>query len=198
MLNVISYGNFNYVGKNPNKKQIILTHTSRDIENYLMSLKCRYDGKYNKIPNYVIDREGNILKLLDDNEFGNIFNDMKINYNSIIICLENLGWLEKEPLKNHYINWIGNIYNEKVYEKRWRDYYFWHPYTDIQLEKTAELCKSLMKIHSIKDKCIGHNTKINGVEKYEGIVTKSNFESEFTDVSPSFNFEKFLKYIENE
>ena len=81
MLNVISYGNFNYVGKNPNKKQIILTHTSRDIENYLMSLKCRYDGKYNKIPNYVIDRGGNILKLLDDNEFGNIFNDMKINYN---------------------------------------------------------------------------------------------------------------------
>lgn len=198
MFNIIQYGNFSEIGNNDKKKQIILTHTSRDIENYLMSLKYRYNGKYDKIPNYVIDREGNILKLLDDEGYSNFFRDLKINQNSIIICLENLGWLEKEPLTNHYINWIGNIYKEKVYEKRWRDYYFWHPYTDIQLEKTGELCMSLIKIHSIKNKCIGHNTKINGVEKYEGIVTKSNFDSDFTDVSPSFNFEQFLKHIDNE
>lgn len=198
MIDVVKYGEFKPTGKQKKKKQIILSHTSRDIKNYLMSLKYRYNGKYDKIPNYVINREGKILKLLNDNEHSNYFREPNINRNSIIICLENLGWMEKEPLKNSHINWIGNIYKEKIYEKKWRDYFFWQPYTEIQMENTAELCKKLIKELSITKECIGHNTKINGVERYEGIVTKSNFDIEFTDVSPAFNFEQFINKIENE
>jgi dihydrofolate reductase len=33
---------------------------------------------------------------------------------------------------------------------------------------------------------------------YEGIVSKSNFNSNFTDLNPSFNFEAFRKLLENE
>jgi N-acetyl-anhydromuramyl-L-alanine amidase AmpD len=198
MIDVVKYGEFKPTGKQKKKKQIILSHTSREIKNYLMSLKYRYNGKYDKIPNYVINREGKILKLLNDNEHSNYFPDTNINRNSIIICLENLGWMEKEPLKNSHINWIGNIYKEKIYEKKWRDYFFWQPYTEIQIENTVELCKKLTKELSINKECIGHNTKINGVERYEGIVTKSNFDIEFTDVSPAFNFEQFINQIENE
>jgi N-acetyl-anhydromuramyl-L-alanine amidase AmpD len=198
MINIVKYGEFKPTGKQKKKKQIILTHSSREIKNYLMSLKYRYNGKYDKIPNYVINREGKILKLLNDNEHTNYFSDVNINRNSIIICLENLGWMEKEPLKNSHINWIGNIYKEKIYEKKWRDYFFWQPYTEIQIENTVELCKKLTKELSINKECIGHNTKINGVERYEGIVTKSNFDIEFTDVSPAFNFEQFINKIENE
>ena len=197
MIDVVKYGEFKPTGKQKKKKQIILSHTSRDVKNYLMSLKNRYNGKYDKIPNYVINREGKILKLLNDNEHSNYFPDTNINRNSIIICLENLGWMEKEPLKNSHINWIGNIYKEKIYEKKWRDYFFWQPYTEIQMENTSELCKKLIKELSINKECVGHNTKINGVERYEGIVTKSNFDIEFTDVSPAFNFEQFIKLIEN-
>jgi hypothetical protein len=65
------------------------------------------------------------------------------------------------------------------------------------MENTSELCKKLIKELSINKECVGHNTKINGVERYEGIVTKSNFDIEFTDVSPAFNFEQFIKLIEN-
>jgi N-acetyl-anhydromuramyl-L-alanine amidase AmpD len=198
MIDIVKYGEFKPTGKQKKKKQIILTHSSREIKNYLMSLKYRYNGKYDKITNYVINREGKILKLLNDNEHTNYFSDVNINRNSIIICLENLGWMEKEPLKNSHINWIGNIYKEKIYEKKWRDYFFWQPYTEIQIENTVELCKKLTKELSINKECIGHNTKINGVERYEGIVTKSNFDIEFTDVSPAFNFEQFINKIENE
>jgi hypothetical protein len=198
MIDIVKYGEFKPIGKQKKKKQIILSHSSREIKNYLMSLKYRYNGKYDKIPNYVINREGKILKLLNDNEHSNYFSDTNINRNSIIICLENLGWMEKEPLKNSHINWIGNIYKEKIYEKKWRDYFFWQPYTEIQIENTVELCKKLTKELSINKECIGHNTKINGVERYEGIVTKSNFDIEFTDVSPAFNFEQFINQIENE
>ena len=119
-----------------------------------------------------------------------------INKNSIIISLENLGWLEKEPLKDQHINWIGNIYKGNIIEKKWRDYFFWHPYSDIQLTVCAELCKMLTEKFSIDKKCIGHNTKVDGVQKYNGIITRSNLDSEYTDVSPAFDFEMFINEIE--
>ena len=180
------------------KKQIILCHTSREVEEYLASLKFRYNGKFDRIPNYVITKDGRILQLLSDISHTNYFNNENINRNSIIICLENLGWLEKKPLTNSYINWKGSIYNEQVYEKKWRDYFFWEPYTTSQIESTADLCNQLNKTLRIDNRCIGHNTKVVGIENFEGIVTKSNFDSDFTDLSPSFNFETFRKLLKNE
>jgi N-acetyl-anhydromuramyl-L-alanine amidase AmpD len=198
MLNIQKYGNFTPTGKQKKKKQIILCHTSREVEEYLASLKFRYNGKFDRIPNYVITRDGKILQLLSDISYTNYFNNENINRNSIIICLENLGWLEKKPLTNSYINWKGSIYNEQVYEKKWRDYFFWEPYTTSQIESTADLCNQLNETLRIDNRCIGHNTKVVGVENFEGIVTKSNFDSDFTDLSPSFNFETFRKLLKNE
>lgn len=195
---IIKYGEFNHIGKNNDKYQLIICHTSREVNEYLTSLKFRYNGKYTKVPHYVITREGRILQLLKDQEYVEFFDNFYLNKNSIVISLENLGWLEKEPLKNYYINWIGNIYKEKVFEKKWRDYFFWQPYTEEQLKSCSYLCNLLMKKFSIDKKCIGHNTKVDGIEKYVGIVTKSNFDVNYTDVSPAFKFEEFIKYIENE
>jgi len=198
MLNIQKYGDFKPTGKQKKKKQIILCHTSREVEEYLASLKFRYNGKFDRIPNYVITRDGKILQLLSDISHTNYFNNENINRNSIIICLENLGWLEKKPLTNSYINWKGSIYNEQVYEKKWRDYFFWEPYTTSQIQSTADLCNQLNKTLRIDNRCIGHNTKVVGIENFEGIVTKSNFDSDFTDLNPSFNFETFRKLLKNE
>jgi len=195
---ISNYGNFIPKGKQKKKHQIILINTSRNIDNYLLSLKYRYDGNSNKIPNYIISREGKILKLLENIEHSNFFSEANINRNSIIICLENLGWLNKEPLNDYYINWIGDIYKGIVFEKKWRDYYFWQPYTTLQIESTAFLCKKLFEDMSIKNQIVGHNTKINGIEKYEGVVSRSNYNQNYTDVNPSFDFELFLKKLENE
>ena len=192
---LMKYGNFQSVGKNQNKKQIILTNTSRNVKDYLQSLKYRYNGKYDKIPNYIVTRDGKILQLLENDEYTNYNGDSSIDKNSIVVCLENLGWLEKEPLKNSHINWIGDIYNQKVFERKWRDYFFWQPYVEEQLKLTAKLCVEITKETSIPLKSVEHNTKINGVEKVEGIVTRSNFDSDFTDVSPAFNFEYFIKQL---
>ena len=198
MLNIEKYGNFKTTGKQKKKKQIILCHTSREVQEYLASLQFRYNSKYNKIPNYVVTRDGKVLQLLDDTSYSNFFSDSQINKNSVIICLENLGWLEKKPLTNYYINWKGSIYNQQVYEKKWRDFYFWHPYTDKQLETTAGLCKQIMKSLQIDKSCVGHNTKIEGIKKFEGISSRSNYDVIYTDLSPSFNFVNFIKLLENE
>jgi N-acetyl-anhydromuramyl-L-alanine amidase AmpD len=198
MLNIEKYGTFNSTGKQKKKKQIILCHTSREVEEYLASLTFRFNGKYDKIPNYVVTRRGKVLELLPETAYTNFFKQENINRNSVIICLENLGWLEKKPLTNHYINWKGSIYNEQVYEKKWRDFFFWQPYTTSQLETTAKLCNQLIETLHIEKRCVGHNTKVDGVINFEGIVTRSNFDTTFTDLNPSFNFETFTKLIENE
>jgi len=198
MIDIIKYGDFKPVGKQKKKHQIILTHTSRNINDYLQSLKFRFNGDFKRIPNYIITREGKIIQLLSDNEHSEYFKDSNINRNSIIVSLENLGWLQKEPLTNHYINWIGDIYKGDVFEKKWRDYFFWQPYTETQVNKLGLLCKELFETVKIKPQVVEHNTRINGVEKYCGIVTKSNFGINYTDVSPAFKFNELLKKIENE
>jgi N-acetyl-anhydromuramyl-L-alanine amidase AmpD len=198
MANFEKHGNFKSVGKYKQKTQIILCHTSREVEEYLASLKFRYNAKYDKIPNYVITREGKILQLLSDQGYGNFFDDHITNKLSIFVMLENLGWLEKKPLSNHYINWKGSIYNEQVYEKKWRDFYFWQPYTPQQIKMTAELCKHLTETLQIEKTCVGHNTKVDGIENFEGICSRSNYDTNYTDLNPSFNFETFIKFLENE
>lgn len=189
---------FKSEGVNKKKTQIILSHSSREIKNYLLSLEHRHNGNFDRIPNYVVTKQGDVLKLLENDEFSNIFNSEKINKNSIVIVLENLGWLDKEPLKDYYVNWVGDIYKGKVFERKWREHYFWDPYTEEQIEKVFELCKELTKKMSIDFIFSGHNTKINGAEKIKGIVTKSNFSVNYTDLSPAFDFEKFTEKIENE
>ena len=198
MIDIIKYGEFKPVGKQKKKHQIILTHTSRNINDYLQSLKFRLNGNFKRIPNYIITREGKVIQLLGNTEHSEYFKNPNINRNSIIVSLENLGWLQKEPLTDHYINWIGDIYKGNVFEKKWRDYFFWQPYTEEQVKSTSSLCGKLLKDMKIKSQIVEHNTKIAGIEKYVGIVSKSNFDMSYTDLSPAFNFNELLKNIENE
>lgn len=198
MIDIIEKKIEHFVGIENNKTQIILTHTSRNVKEYLTSLKYRHNKKYNKVPHFIITREGKILQTLDTEKYSKFLNNIKYDRQSIIICLENLGWLEKEPLNNQYVNWIGDIYKGDVYEKKWRDYFFWQPYTETQIEYTAKLCKKISEKTGIPVEVVEHNTRINGVEKFRGITSKSNFDSVFTDLSPAFNFETFLKYLNDE
>ena len=87
MLNIIKNDEFSSLGKSTKKKQIILCHTSREVREYLTSLKFRYNRKYTKIPHYIIDRNGVVINLINDEEYSNFFSEEKINKNSIIISL---------------------------------------------------------------------------------------------------------------
>ena len=198
MLDIKKYGTFRPKGKQKKKTQIILSHTSREVEQYLASLKFRYNGGFDRIPNFLITRKGEILQLLPENSYSNFFVNETINQNSVFISLENLGWLEKKPLSNYYINWIGSIYKGEVYEKKWRDFFFWQPYTQLQVDSLVELCLQLTDSLQIEKRSIGHNTKIDGITKWNGIISRSNIDSKYTDLNPSFNFDTFTKFFENE
>ncbi len=182
----------------PCHSQIILTHTSRDVEEYLTSLKYRMNGKFPRIPHYVVAKDGSVIQTLSEEQYSDFFYYSQINEQSIIVSLENLGWLEKVPLKDQYTNWIGNIYKGVPHERKWRDYFLWDPYTQDQMLALAKLSLELVVENKIEKKCVGHNTKLKDVDKITGIVSRSNFDETFTDLSPAFNFEKFTNLIANE
>lgn len=174
------------------KTQIVLIHTSRVAEDYLKSLEFRYDGKYDKKPHYVILKSGEVVNVLNDTDETNLFNKENPNKNSIVICLENLGWVNKNTLSTTFSNWIGNKI-ELVKEKKWRSKFFWDFYTQEQTSSLVELCEKLCEKHNIPKKFIGTNTRISGSENYEGIITRSNFDEDYTDLSPAFNFVYLLE-----
>ena len=198
MLDLQGLTEFHSEGENKEKKQIIICDTKRNYRDYINSLRYRYNKKNPYIPNYVIKKDGTIVELMDPIFYSKFMNNRSIDENVIIICLENLGCLKKNPISNTYTNWIGDIYKEDVYQKKWRECFFWQPYDILQIKRLSELILKLCEKYGIENKCIGTNVKIAGIENYNGIITRSNFDSDYKDVSPAFDFKLLKKLIGDE
>lgn len=171
-------------------KQVLLCNTNRSAKDFLKKIRVRKDGNYKKIPNYLIEKSGKIHNLTEDNVTtyfltGYHDNDERV----IVVCLENLGWLKRRHADGKYVTWLGDIYNNKVYEKKWRGRIFWDTYTEKQLNGVLELIKNICEKHRIPFEFIGHNVIVDGVENFNGIVCRSNYNEYWRDVNPSFNFE---------
>ena len=184
-------------GRFKNKTQIVLTHTSRPLNYYMNSLKKRYNGKYDKIPHYIISKEGGIFQLLDNNSYSLFFPVISYNKKTIIISLENLGWLKKIPLENRYVNWIGDEVKNDVFERKWRGHFLWDNYSDKQLDSLKELIEELNYEFTIPMKLIGHNVKVDNPERFKGITSRSNYQQKVTDLSPAFDFELFISKLKS-
>ncbi len=139
MVNLSESIEFNIKGTNQNKKQIILTDTRRPYNLYINSLKYRYNKKNPYIPNFVISKAGEIFEIMKPENYSSFMNDIDVDKNSIIISLENLGWMRKNHLNNYYVNWVGDIYKEEVFEKKWRDQLYWDKYTNEQYENLVNV-----------------------------------------------------------
>lgn len=198
MSNIRKQGNFSNLNIVENKKQIVLCNTFREIEEYLISLNFRYNSKYDQVPHFVIAKDGEIIQNINENIQTNIFKDSHLNKGKIFISFENLGWLVKKPFSEQYINWKEDIYNGEVFNKKWRNYNYWDTYSTEQIKNASILCIRLMEEFDIDRKFIGHNTKVQDIENFNGVVSKSNFSEIYTDLNPSFNFKLFLKNIEHE
>jgi N-acetyl-anhydromuramyl-L-alanine amidase AmpD len=180
------------------KRQIILGNSFSEKNNHIKGWVKRMSGEYKKTATFTIDRRGNVYQHFDPNNYSDFVNEKSVDKKSISIILENQGWLQKDLINDKYIDWVGNIYNRKakVIEKRWRGYTYWDSYTDKQLNTCVELINYLCDEYNIPKNCVGHNTYIEGIEYFEGIVYRSNYLKENTDLSPAWDFKKFKNKIE--
>ena len=189
---------FNFKGVNEKKRQIILTDTKRPYNYYINSLKYRYNKKNPYLPNYVINKSGETYQIMKPENYSLYMNDIDIDKNSIIVSLENLVWLNKNHLDNYYVNWIGDIYKEEVFEKKWRDRLYWDIYTEIQIQSLVNLIGEIDKKFKLGFDCIGTNVRYDEVKNFKGIVSRSNFDFIYKDVNPSFDFKLLKKLLKND
>jgi hypothetical protein len=189
----------NYIQIETIKKQIVIGHISENEKNNFAKWTNRLNGNYTKTAPFTINKKGNVYKHFDPIYCSNILGNNDLDKKSIVILLENDGWLIKDFEKNKYINWIGYIYNkpEEIVEKKWRNYFYWAPYTNEQFNSTLELVNKLCEDFYIPKVAISHNTKIDDLDNFSGILYKSNLEKHFTDLSPAWDFEMFKYKLEN-
>lgn len=180
------------------KKQIVIGHTYNHDMKHIIGWQHRYNGKYKKTAAYTISADGVVYNHFQPKFQSKYFNNLEMDKKSVVILLENDGWLIKDDKTNEFFTWIGDIYNEpsKIVEKKWRGYEYWAPYNKKQIKSLEGLVKLLCDEFSIPLIAIDHNTKLDDVLDYEGIIYRSNLNKNYTDLSPSWDFIMFKNKIE--
>ncbi len=187
----------NFVPIESIKRQIVIGHTfNHDMKHYAGWVH-RYNGKFKRTAAFTVTTDGKIYQHFDPSFQSRYFNNQELDKKSIVILLENDGWLTNHMEKNVFITWIGDIYkqpNEVVY-KKWRGYSHWCPYTNEQVNSVMDLIKKLCSDFYIPLFLIEHNTKIDDSANY-GIIYKSNLDKHYTDLSPAWNCMMFKDKLE--
>ena len=185
----------NYFNNITHKTQILFVNSGFESMRHYLGWQSRRSGTYRKTTPYSIDEKGNIYEHYNPKHFGYFDGELDLDSRLITITISNPGWLEKND-EDEYITWYGDIYNKEVYKKRWRNHIYWADYTNKQVKSAAELVNKLSADFNIAPKCIGHNTKVDGIEYFDGVAYRSNYFIERTDLSPAWDNEKFKNKIE--
>jgi hypothetical protein len=195
ILNVEKLGDhkFNIVRRKTKKTQILIYDSGRRFNEYVSKLKHRKFGKYDDIPHFIIDKMGRIFQIYDTNFYSKTFNETKIDKQLIKVSIENLGWLNKNPITGFFCNWIGDTYRATPYVKKWKEHVYWDRYTDEQVKSLNDLCEQLCEKHQIQKNAITSSGYIENVVNFNGVVCKSNYSDIYYDINPSFDFTQFFK-----
>lgn len=188
----------NYIPVETTKKRIVIGNSFSINMTHYTGWITRLNGKFKRTANFTIRLDGTIHEHFSPKYYSNYLNDIKLDNSTISIILENEGWLIKDLFnENKYINYVGHIYNrDEIVEKRWRNFKYWAPYTNEQMEALVKLVKQLCEEYNIPLNVVSHNTSFKDANKYEGVLYRSNFEKHYTDISPTWDFETFKNKLE--
>ena len=78
-MEVIDKISYNHFEEEKQKTQIVLTHTSRNLLDYMVSIKYRFGGRPLRLPHYLISRDGKIIQVMDNMKNGNYTNNQRVN-----------------------------------------------------------------------------------------------------------------------
>lgn len=188
--------NKNYHQTKTKKYQILLGASLRKDSNQLIHLQHKDFGHTKKWPTYTITRTGLIYQHYDPQYYSDYMGVKEIDKKSVSIVLENMGMLFYDPNKECFVNWIDEECSEKlVFEKLWKNTRYWETYTAAQYDSVVYLCNYLSKEMDIHMDALGFNVYHDTTDKFYGIVTRSNYDSDYCDLNPSFDFQKLMKML---
>ncbi len=189
----------NYIPIKTDKKRIVIGNSFSFNMGHYYGWLTRHNGNYKKTAHYTIGINGEIYEHYNPDYYSEIINYPDFDKTTILILIENEGWLIKDlNHENRYITYVGNIYNrtESVFIKKWRGNKYWAPYNEVQVNSLANLVNELCERFNITKDVVSHNTKISNGYTYNGVLYKSNLNSYFTDINPSWDFGLFKNKIE--
>lgn len=189
----------NYYKSKYDKKQIILAGSLRKNNFHIKRLEKKDFGQTKTWPTFSINRQGNIYQHFDPKYYSDFIGDKDIDKQSISIVLENMGLLFYEYNSDKYLNSLHEDCPEEfVYERKWNGGTYWEKYTNEQFDSLVELCRNLCEQYNIELDSLGHNVFYDETKNFEGIITRSNIDNQYTDLNPSFNFKAFLQELDIE
>jgi hypothetical protein len=180
------------------KTQIVLATSLRKANYHITRLKHKDYGKTKKWSTYSIARDGTVYQHFDSKFHSDFLGIKEADKKLISIVVENMGTLFKTP-SDTYINWLNEVCDvNNVVEKAWLGYNFWEKFTDEQLESIVLLCQDLCEQHGIPKACIEFHHYHKETIKFRGIVFRSNYIEDSSDINPLFDIPKFNEMLHNE
>jgi len=193
-----SVEDFNHHKAQSVKTQIVLATSLRKDSYYITRLQHKEYGKTKKWNMYTVSRDGIIYQHFDNKFHSDFLGIKEADKKLISIVIENMGCLFSAP-NNRYINWLNEVCDENnVVERTWLGYNFWENFTNEQLESIVLLCRELCEEHNIPKLCMEFHHYHKETIKFRGIVFRSNYIEESTDINPLFEIPKFNEMLHNE
>lgn len=177
------------------KTQIVIGRSLRKKSYHINRLQKQEFGVSKKWNTYTVARNGDIYQHYEDNYYSDFLGIKNADIKSISIVLENMGSLFATP-SGEYINWLTEMCDPNlVIENEWRGYRYWEKLTDKQLKSTSELCIFLCKKYNIPNICIDFDHYHKDIINFKGIVFRSNYLDNSSDVNPNFDIKEFNKSL---
>ena len=101
-----------------NKKLIILCHTSRVGEDYLTSLDFRNNGKYDRLPNYVILKDGSVVETLSPEKYSEFLEDKKLGDKITSETGQKIFYLDENPTAENIAKFLFEKICPKLFAKK--------------------------------------------------------------------------------
>jgi len=178
------------------KSQIILGGSLRAGSNHILRLRKKDFGLSKKWPMFTIRRDGRVFQHFDPQYYSEFMGVKEIDKKAITVQLENMGMVFFDYDRNTYVNWINEECDESIVsEKLWKNNRYWETYTEEQFKTCVNLCIYLCRNYGITQDCFGSYVIQENAINFNGILTRSNYNSDYTDLNPSFDFKRFLKEL---
>jgi hypothetical protein len=180
------------------KTQIVLATSLRKNGYHITRLKHKEYGNTKKWNTYSVARDGIIFQHFDNKFHSDFLGIKEADKQTISVVIENMGTLFKTP-SDTYINWLNEICDaENVVEKAWLGYRYWEKFTDEQIESIVVLCQHLCEEHNIPKVSMDFHHFHKDTIKFRGIVFRSNYIEDSSDINPLFDIPKFNEMLQNE
>jgi N-acetyl-anhydromuramyl-L-alanine amidase AmpD len=180
------------------KTQIVLATGLRKNGYHITRLQHKDYGKSKKWNTYTITRDGVIYQHYDEKYHTDFLGVKEGDKKSISVVLENMGNLFKTS-DGKYMNWLNEYCPaERVGEYDWTDNSYWEMFDDEQINSLAKLCVMLCEKYNIPKKCFETHHHHKNIVKFRGIVFRSNYIEDSTDINPLFNIERFNYLLVND